>query len=120
MRTQATFRLSAELRRKFREGLATEGYSIRKKSKWICEALANMFEQDPGLKTVGLGDALEEHNETESISINNHFTYLEEEINRATRILRRQNPFMEGVRSAIYRAAIRRRLEQMGKITSAA
>ena len=62
----------------------------------------------------------EDHNETESISINNYFTYLEEETKRATRIMRRQNPLMEGVRSSIYRAAIRRRLEHVGKITSAA
>jgi len=55
-----TFRTTPELRRRLHEHLvAAPGYSPRGKSRWVCEALIVMTEEDPVLRCVGIADKLE-------------------------------------------------------------
>lgn len=86
------------------EAVKADGYGGKGKSRWVREALKQLFEDDPELVTVGLGDALETNDAEDTF-------YLDEEgmgfIDHAVTMVRAQDPRFEGVQSALLRAAIR-------------
>ena len=77
------------------------------KSRWIHIAIEELFESDPILQSVGQGEDLNVNDATDVINITPE---LRDRIETAILKLRRQDPLMEGVQSAIIRAAIRQKL----------
>jgi hypothetical protein len=87
-----------------------DGYGPRRKSAWVREAINGFLEEEKrtGFAKVGVGDAVEKHKAIEVIRLDEATI---ERIEATVRLIRRQAPMMEGVRSAIVRAAIRWRVD---------
>jgi hypothetical protein len=87
--------------------LVGQGYGLRGKSRWIREAIVGLLDSDRRLALVGVGDELGERDATEVVVLT---LEIEERISDTVRILRQQDPYIEGVKSQIIRSAIRYRL----------
>jgi hypothetical protein len=86
---------------------ARQLYGLKGKSRWVREAVVELLDSEPVLESVGAGEDLMQHNVLDVVDLGDE---LPRRIERAMVLLRRQDPLMEGVQSAIIRAAIRRRL----------
>lgn len=82
-------------------------YGPKGKSRWICEAIRELVDADPGLTKVGLSEALSDNDALDIVNFDETTWALFEQ---ACLVVRRQDPFFEGVRSAVIRAAIRHRI----------
>ncbi len=107
--SKTTFKLPRSLRDEMRE-VAKAEQGPRGKSRWVREAVLSLLETDPGLSTVGLGEDLREARGMVVDQID--ITGITNDLESAITLLRRQDPMMEGVQSAILRAAIRHRLKR--------
>ena len=107
---KTTYRLPSKLRNEMWACLKYEGYSSRSKSRWVREALVEYLDKDKdrGFTRVGLSDDIEPNVTVEVIYLNDE---LFKRIKEATTIIRKQTPLIEGVQSAIIRAAVRWRIE---------
>lgn len=83
-------------------------YGAKGKSRWIREALEELLAEDRALQSVGVGEELAKKDSADVVDLGPE---LPARIQGAIEILRRQDPLMEGVQSAIIRAAIRRKLK---------
>ena len=104
--TKTTYRLPSALRDTMRSA-ALEQYGPKGKSRWVREAIGELLEADPALRSVGLSEDLMHHDALDVVSLEDG---LRERIEVAMTTLRRQDPLMRGVQSVIIRAAIRRKL----------
>ena len=89
-----------------------DGYSLREKSKWVSEAIEDFFklkEYNSLVEIAGLADDFEKR-ETVYISAE-----LYEKLEEAIIHVRKQYPWLEGVKSLIIRASIVRKLVVLGK-----
>lgn len=105
---KTTVKLSRRLRDAYFEAAVAE-VGGKRKSRWVCEALATLERGDRGLATVGLG----EHAFVPECAV--QVSLREEDVERLRRLVeqvRRQDPLAEGVQSQVLRAAIRWRLER--------
>lgn len=102
-------RISADLKARLSERVSKDNYGDRGKSRWIREALVKMLEEDPHMQRVGQGDKLEEHGESDLVTLSRSFM-----VWFADKILEFQMgaPGVPGVRSLLLRSAIRFRLER--------
>jgi len=100
------------LKTMLRQAVADDGYGGKGKSRWVREALTQLFEYDPDLMNVGVGDDLEV-NDAEDAFFLNMENWLA--IDAAVEVIRSQYPRAEGIQSAIVRAAVRYRLRGRGK-----
>ena len=91
------------------QAVAEEGYGGKGKSRWVREALTQLFEYDPDLMNVGVGDDLEVNDAEDAffLSMENGLA-----IDAAVEVIRSQYPRAEGIQSAIVRAAVRYRLRE--------
>jgi hypothetical protein len=89
--------------------LQQEGYNAKQKSRWIREALSAYLEEDrkQGFARIGLADKIDQNTALDVVLLDD---ILQSRIDEAVMIIRRQTPMMEGIRSAVIRAAIRRRI----------
>ncbi len=94
------------------QAVTDDGYGGKGKSRWVREALTQLFEHDPDLMNVGVGDDLEVNDAEDAF-----FLSMENElaIDAAVEVIRSQYPRAEGIQSAIIRAAVRYRLRQRVK-----
>jgi len=94
------------------QAVADDGYGGKGKSLWVREALTQLFEHDPDLMNVGVGDDLEVNDAEDAffLSMENGLA-----IDAAVEVIRSQYPRAEGIQSAIVRAAVRYRLRGRGK-----
>ena len=94
------------------QAVADDGYGGKGKSRWVREALTQLFEHDPDLMHVGVGDDLEVNDAEDAffLSMENGLA-----IDAAVEVIRSQYPRAEGIQSAIIRAAVRYRLRERGK-----
>jgi len=107
-----TFRLPSTLQQLLHESFVST-YGARGKSRWVREALQDMFENDRELSWVGRGEALVDENDAaEMFSISSE---LDDKLTVAATIVRRQDPLIEGIQSKIVRGAIRRKLYREGQ-----
>lgn len=104
-----TFRIDAELRSLLVSLLDRDQVSQRRKSQWLCAAIRNMVQADPGLALVGAGEAGRKFTLGERIQIDPE---TEAAINTALRKIRRTDYRSEGMQAAIIRAAIRHAAKQ--------
>ena len=100
------------LKTMLRQAVADDGYGGKGKSRWVREALTQLFKHDPDLMNVGVGDDLEVNDAEDAffLSMENGLA-----IDAAVEIIRSQYPRAEGIQSAIVRAAVRYRLRGRGK-----
>ena len=100
------------LKTTLRQVVADDGYGGKGKSRWVREALTQLFKHDPDLMNVGVGDDLEVNDAEDAffLSMENGLA-----IDAAVEIIRSQYPRAEGVQSAIIRAAVRYRLRERVK-----
>ena len=103
---KTTYRLPSGLRDKMRDK-ARQLYGAKGKSRWVREAVIELLNSEPVLQSVGAGEDLVQNNVIDVVDLGDE---LPQRMERAMVLLRRQDPLMEGVQSAIIRAAIRRRL----------
>lgn len=101
------FTLSRELAEQWRAAVVREGYGARGKSRWTCEAIEQLISEDPLLQWVGRGSDLETRDSTADFRLTD---LAGAALEKAVRVLRRQDPSWEGVRPDIVRAAIRWRI----------
>jgi O-methyltransferase involved in polyketide biosynthesis len=106
---KTTYRLPQRLREDMFNCLQEEGYNIKQKSRWIREALDAYLKEDreKGFIRVGLADKIDQNSAVDVVLLDD---ILQARIDEAVMIIRRQTPMMEGIRSAVIRAAIRRRI----------
>lgn len=106
---KTTYRLPQKLRDKMFNCLQQEGYNAKQKSRWIREALSAYLEEDrkQGFARIGLADKIDQNTALDVVLLDDT---LQSGIDEAVIIIRRQTPMMEGIRSAVIRAAIRRRI----------
>lgn len=106
-------RMPSVLKAMLSEAVQDDGYGGKGKSRWVREAVNQLFEHDPDLVNVGVGDDLETND------VEDAFFLCEENrlaIDAAVDLIRSQSPRAEGIQSAIIRAAVRYRLrEKMNK-----
>ncbi|HYQ93189.1 MAG TPA: hypothetical protein VES89_14220 [Candidatus Competibacteraceae bacterium] len=100
-------RLPAFLKEELNQVVRTSSYGPKGKSRWVREALKALFLEDPNLITVGVGEHLERNDAEEGFLLAPEQV---ENLEEGIRLIRSQNPWAEGVRSAIIRAAIRKRI----------
>ncbi len=107
--SKTTYRLPAALRTAML-GAVERSYGKKGKSRWIREAIDELLTEDPALSAVGVSEDLNRNDVADVVDLG---AELPERITEGVQLLRRQDPTMEGVRSAIIRAAIRRRLKSL-------
>lgn len=89
-----------------------EGYGLRKKSKWISEAIEDFLQLKEYQSLVEMAELVNDLSKTETIYITSE---LEEKLDEAIIKVRTQYPALEGVKSLIVRASIIRRFVLFGK-----
>lgn len=116
MTKRAGFTINTDLADRWRQAILNDGYGARGKSRWTSEAIVRLVEEDPTLQWVGYGSDVEVHDRVEDIRLSGDAV---EAMLKAVRILRRQLPDWEGVRSDVIRTAIRWRLQDSEAATVA-
>jgi hypothetical protein len=107
---RTTFELAADLHDAMEKAIIRDGYSRRKKSLWICEAISELKTRDPKLISVGLGEGNMTFDKVMGLSLTQVTL---EQIGKLKATIRRLDPEAEGLNGQIIRAAIRARI---GKI----
>jgi hypothetical protein len=102
-----TFKILDTLNRKVDEKIIADGYGMRGKSRWIREAIEDLFTYSDYAELVSLSDDTE--NCKCSISIRLPRT-LFLDIEKAVINIRKEFPELEGIKSKIVRTAIVQRL----------
>lgn len=87
--------------------MVKKGYDLKGKSKWICEAIQELFHMANYKELVMLSDQLQGFEKLDYISIDKSFKEL---INNAVIDIRGDYPSLERVQSKILRTAILQRL----------
>lgn len=105
-------RLPSALKTLLRQTVSADGYGGKGKSRWVREALTQLFEHDPDLMNVGVGDDLEVNDAEDAFSLSQDHG---DAIEAAVELIRSQYPRAEGIQSAIIRAAVRYRLRERMK-----
>ncbi len=102
-------RMPSALKTMLHQIVSEDGYGGKGKSRWVREALTQLFEHDPDLINVGVGDDLEANDAEVVFSLSQDHG---DAIDAAVELIRSQYPRAEGVQSAIIRAAVRYRLRE--------
>lgn len=109
---KTTFDMSRDLRDAMEEARASEGYPVKRKSAWICEAIERLPIVDPRYARVGLAEALSKV----EVKFNVTLTAQAREVIRVARAtIRAVDPDAEGLTGQIIRAAVRLRIEEAAK-----
>ncbi|OGT07207.1 MAG: hypothetical protein A2103_03040 [Gammaproteobacteria bacterium GWF2_41_13] len=102
-----SFKLLSNIHQKLNERVIADGYGMRGKSKWVKEAIIQLFALENFHELVWLSTEIEAKSDTVSIRIPRSLSV---EIEHAIVKLRTNYPTLEGVQSKIIRTAIMQRL----------
>lgn len=108
---KTTYKIPHDLKIEMLTAVTRDGYGLKGKSKWIKTAIQALLEDDPELKTVGIGDALTKNN---SVDVVNLPKDIKDQLMDGIYTLRRRDPLWEGVQGALIRAAIKHQLKKSG------
>lgn len=110
---RTTVKLGEELARRLDAAVRAEGYTERRKSVWISEAIIR-FSAARGQKlwSVGAGDDLDGFGGRLTVTLSDD---AEEALSKTVAAIRRTTPLEEGVRSAVVRTALRDRIALVAK-----
>jgi len=90
-----------------RERMVAQGYDLKGKSKWISEAVIDLFASSNFCELVNLNDQMSGFQKFDSVSVDQD---LKMKLDNAIVEIRRCYPSIEGVQSKILRTAIVQRL----------
>ncbi len=108
-RHKTTYSLPGDLKREMLGTVAKDkDYGMKAKSRWITDAINNLFDTDKSLTSVGVGDDITQNDDVDTINIPEG---MREPIIQAISTLRRREPLWAGPQGALIRTAIRKRLE---------
>lgn len=99
-----SYRMNDSLRATLESLLERDAVGPRNRSRWLCTQIRNLFDVDPDLETVGVGEARDRYPIIGTIRVDPETDVL---IDRAYEIVRTIDPRAESVQSAVIRAAIR-------------
>jgi len=106
-KVKVSFVLPEKLQKELNERIVLDGYNLKSKSKWVAEAIEQLFNLKNFIDLVKVNDTMVGFQKFESILIDIKLkTQLEESIIE----IRRKYPEIEGVQSRIMRTAILQRL----------
>lgn len=96
--------------------IVSEGYGMKGKSQWICEAIEAFLQlpQSDVCELTGIADEMDKLNKRISLKLTDE---LVEKIDNALIEVRKKHPDLEGVKGKIIRASIIQRLIGRFKIT---
>ncbi len=106
-KARIVFVLPEGLQKELKEQLTKDGYDLKAKSRWISEALLNLFTMKNYPDLVKLSDEMSGFKKSESVLIDAN---VKSTINKAVLNIRKKYPTIEGVQSRIMRTAIIQRL----------
>lgn len=104
--------LPSHAKREIVERMLKEGYSLREKSKWVSESIEDFLKLKEYQNLVEIAELVSDFANMETIYIP---LDLEEKLEDAIIVVRKEYPALEGVKSLIIRASIVRRLVLFGK-----
>ena len=105
-RTTRSFKLPSEIEDKMNKKLVADGYGLRGKSRWICDAIQHFLQsndQEFCIDCILYADDLEKLDKSVSFRPSEKVDAL---LNDWVLISRKHMPTLEGVRSKIIRASI--------------
>ncbi|OGT06294.1 MAG: hypothetical protein A2X78_01455 [Gammaproteobacteria bacterium GWE2_37_16] len=104
-----TVRFPKELRDSMLQAIVDDGYGFRGKSKWAIEAIQRFLSLENFVEFVDIGSEAGdgELKETETFHLPRHIV---DDLDAAVLIVKKEHPYLEGVRSIIIRASILQRL----------
>ncbi len=104
-RSTSSFKLPAEIEQKMNQKLVSDGYGLRGKSKWICDAIKSFLSNEDAfcLECIQYADELENLNKSVSFRPTDDVDQL---LNKWIIKARQHMPLLEGVKSKIIRASI--------------
>lgn len=106
-KTRISYFLSDGILTDVKENMAKNGYDLKGKSKWISEAVAQLFLINNYHELVMINNQMHGFEKLDSISVDKIF---KSNLDAAVIAIRRQFPSIEGVQSKILRTAILQRL----------
>ena len=113
---ETTYKIAGQLIGRLRDHVKNDpNYGTRKKSRWICEAICQMREEDKRLSYLGVGSEIEVFDSVDKVSITSE---AQEAIADIIRRIRTEDPLTEGIQSDIIRSAILYRLRKDNKVRS--
>jgi hypothetical protein len=106
-KVKINFVVPTSLQNDLRERVIKDGYGLRGKSKWISEAILELFQVTNFPELVDYNDEMSGFERTEAISVDHA---LKDRIMQGIKEVRKCYPTIEGVQSRIIRTAILQRL----------
>lgn len=106
-KTKVSFAVPKSLKKELQQRVTSDGYGLRGKSKWVCEALVRLFEYDNHVELIYYSDELHGLDGMEAVVLNED---IKDAVDNKILDVRRAHPELEGVKSRILRTAIVQRL----------
>mgnify|MGYP006076785499 CR=1 FL=1 len=102
-----TFAVPSILKKELQERVIKDGYGLRGKSKWVSEAINNLFEYDSHIELIYFSDEIKGLDQMETVVLDYD---LKQMLENKIIDVRKEYPFLEGVKSKILRTSIMQRL----------
>ena len=106
-KVKISFVLPEGLQQDLRARIVLDGYSLKGKSKWVAEAIEQLFQLDDFMDLVKVNDVMQGFEKFESVLVDRH---LKAQLNACVIKVRTRYPELDGVQSRIMRTAILQRL----------
>lgn len=106
-KNKISFAIHENLKKELQEQIIKDGYGLRGKSKWICEAVIKLFDMKEFGELIKINDEMSGFNKMESFVFD---ARLKIKIHQAIIQIREKFPTLEGVQSRIFRTAIIQRI----------
>lgn len=107
VKSKISFAVPGSMKIEVRTYVIKEGYGLRGKSKWICEAVERLLALKDYPELISFNDEMHGFNEVETIVLDGR---LKLALERAVLQVRKEYPTLEGVKSRIMRTAIMQRI----------
>lgn len=106
-KVKMSFAVPGTLKAELQQRVISDGYGLRGKSKWVSEAVSNLFNYDNHVDLIYLSDEIQGLDDMETVVL----TYeMKVSIDHKIIDVRRKYPSLEGVKSRILRTSILQRL----------
>jgi hypothetical protein len=106
-KVKVSFVLPDGLKQELNERIVLDGYNLKSKSKWVAEAIEQLFNLRNFIELVKVNDTMTGFQKFESILIDSK---LKIKLEESILDIRKKYPEIEGVQSRIMRTAILQRL----------
>lgn len=107
VKSKITFVVPESLQSEMRESVIKQGYGLRGKSIWICEAIEALLKLNNYPELVNYSSELKGFEKAETVVMPREF---KKQMDNAAMEVRKHYPLLEGVQSSLVRTAIMQRL----------